>query len=157
MAMCNYLLYMFDYSTPDDNGLHKDFPAQDSICSRPVSPYPARSNVNPAHFLTQCITPIFFASTHWNLPRHRWRDIARRDSWILLTTIPVGWSQGAISCIVPIQWRGCGLSTSFIDGSTSRERHGLCALRAVSESNGDIRTPSSWCLLLRFRSPGICW
>ena len=128
-----------------------------TICSRPVAPYPAGSNVNPTHFLTQCITPIFFASAYWNLPRHRRRDIARRNSRILLTTIPAGWSQWAISCIVPIQWRGCGLGTSFIDGPSSRERHGLCALRAVPESDSDIRTSSGWCLLLRFRSPGICW
>ena len=64
MAMYDYFLYMFNYPAPDGKGLHKDFPAQDSVCSWPVSPYPARSNVNPAHFLTQCIAPIFFASAH---------------------------------------------------------------------------------------------
>ena len=157
MAMCNYVFYMFNRSTPHAKGLHQNFPAQDFIYSRPVAPHPARSNVNPAHFLTQCITPIFFASAHCNLPRHRRRDITRRNSRILLTTIPVGWSQWAISCTVPIQWRGCGLSTSFIDRSSARIRHRLCALRAVPESDGDIRTPSGWCLLLGFRSPGICW
>ena len=122
------------------------------------SPSPARSNVYLSHLIAQSVRfPVFFATAHGYFPRHRGWYIIMGNPWILLQTRSIERIGRAVPRIMCIEWSGRGLRAGFIEWSTYGRWHGLRALWTISESDGDLGTPSGWCLLLRFWSPCICW